>query len=196
MLLLNFLKNQTTIVSVFLSILVLTSCGGGGSGGNAISNAINVAETIAGIYTGVSDGGITSYFASVGDGLTYSIDVSAETMTNAALASAPTVASNTFTATGANIINFGSQSSTSSSISGTVSSSSAISTTNQTTGKLVNYTLNSNFNTTASYSAIAGNYTGWGITKTTAAQSYTVAINNTGGFAESIPGCSLSGNFS
>lgn len=177
----------------FFSItLMLISCGGGGGG---IATTISVAETIAGIYTGVSDGGVISYFASIGDGVTYSLDLSADTLTSAALAAAPSVASNAFVASNANIINFGSQSSTASSITGTVNSSNSITTLNHTTGNPVNYTLNTNFNSTASIASIVGNYTGWGITKTTAAQTYIVAVSGSGAFTESIPGCALSGNF-
>jgi len=178
---------------IFLIItFLLSSCGGGGGG---IATAISVAETVAGIYTGVSDQGVISYFASIGDGVTYSIDLSADTLTSAALAAAPNVASNAFVAANANIINFGSQSSTTSSIAGTINSPNSITTVNHTTGNSVNYTLNTNFNSTASLTSIVGNYTGWGITKTTAAQTYTVTVNGSGAFTESIPGCSLSGNF-
>ena len=192
--LLQFKNLGLLILKVFfLSFtLLLSSCGGAGGG---IATAISVAEAVAGIYTGVNDEGVISYFASIGDGLTYSVDLSADTLTSAALAAAPSVATNAFVASNANIFNFAGQSSTASTITGTVNSSTSITTVNHTTGNSVNYTLNAHFNSSASIASIVGSYTGWGITKTTAAQTYTISVNSSGAFTESIPGCSLSGNF-
>jgi hypothetical protein len=98
----------------------------------------------------------------------------------------------TFNATGTDF-NFYTRTYSTGSLTGTVVPGSSISSRSTTTGGTISLIYDPSYNTPASLSAVAGNYTGWGVTKSTASSAVTFAISSSGAISAAGVNCVVSG---
>jgi hypothetical protein len=89
---------------------------------------------------------------------------------------------------------FSTRTSATGTLTGTVNPATSLSLSNPDTGGTASLIYNNSYNTAATLAGIAGNYTGWGITKATLAQTVTFAISSSGTISSSVPNCTVSGS--
>jgi hypothetical protein len=177
---------QSILLSAFL-----TACGGGGGGGSNSAAAPASAGTAEGMWVGMTSAGYGLATLVLENAETWGFYYSGTTTTGV-LYGTSTGSGSSFNATGTDF-NFYDRSSGSGSLTGTVVPSKTITAT-ASTGGSVSLAYDSTYNTPASLAAVAGNYVGWGVTKSTPSQSGIFTINSAGAISSTGVNCSLSGS--
>jgi len=173
--------------------LLLAACGGGGGGGSSGTPAPAAsAGTAEGLWTGSTSTGYGVSMLVLADSSTWGIYYSGNTIWGA-FNGTSTGSGSSFSASDT-AFDFSTRTSTTGTITGTVTPRSSLSLGNRSTGGTASLIYNNSYNTAATLAGIAGNYTGWGITKETLAQTVTFAINSSGIISSSVPNCSVSGS--
>ena len=171
--------------------LLLAACGGGGGGGGSSAPAAS-AGTAEGLWSGTLSSGYNASILVLPDSSTWGIYSAGNTIYGAYNGTS-TGSGSTFSA---NItsFSFSTRTSASGSLSGTVNPGVSLAITSSTSGTTGNLIYNTAYNTPASLAAVAGNYTGWGISKSTLAQTVTFTISSSGAISSSVPNCSVGGS--
>lgn len=184
--------NTTFRLSLALLLTtIIAACGGGGGGGG--SSTPTSGGTAEGLWIGTASTGYGVAALVLENAETWGFYYSGST-TAGVLYGTATGNGSTFTASGTDF-NFYTRASTPGNLNGTVVSGSSISATSSNNGN-VSLVYDSSYNIPASLNSIAGNYTGWGVTKSTPSESITFAINSAGAISASGLNCSVSGSVS
>lgn len=184
------MKNKLNLLAAIIITSFLTACGGGGGGGDSSASTPTSSGTAEGLWTGTSSTGYGVATLILDDAETWGFYYSGTT-TAGVLYGTSTGSGTTFSASGTDF-NFYTRTSAAGSLSGTVIPGTSINATSSS-GGTVSLIYDSNYNTPASLAAVAGNYTGWAVTKLTPSQSITYVIDSTGNISASILNCSVSG---
>ena len=185
---------KTRLLLILQAILLgafLTACGGGGGGGSSGGGGSTSAGTAEGMWVGTSSAGYGVATLVLENAETWGFYYSGTT-TAGILYGTSTGSGSSFNATGTDF-NFYTRSSSSGSLTGTVVPGASIKAT-ASNGGSVSLAYDSSYNTPASLAAVAGNYVGWGVTKTTPSQSGVFTINSAGAISSTGLNCSLSGS--
>lgn len=183
------------LLTLMLLPVFLSACGGGGGGSGESSSGGNSPSILAGTAEGMWVGP-----ASSGYGVAMLVLENAETWgfyysgttTAGVLYGTSTGSGSSFNASGTDF-NFYDRSSINGSLTGTVVPGKSIDATGSTGGSL-NLAYDPTYNTPASLAAVAGNYAGWGVTKSTPSQSGIFTINSAGAISGSGVNCSIGGS--
>ena len=174
--------------------LILAACGGGGGGssGSSPAPAPASAGTAQGLWTGTLSSGYNASILVLPDTSTWGIYSLGGTIYGAYNGTS-TGTGSTFSAA-INAFDFSTRSSASGSLSGTVNPGVSLAITSSSSGTTGNLIYNNSFDTPATLASVAGNYTGWGISKSTLAQTVTFTISSSGTISSAVPNCSVSGS--
>ena len=176
------------LLSAIALTLLLAACGGGGGGGSGTPASAGTAE---GMWVGSTSTGYGVAMLVLENAETWGFYYSGST-TAGVLYGTSTGTSSSFNATGTDF-NFYDRSSTSGSLTGTVVPGTSINATGSTGGSL-SLAYDSTYNTPASLATVAGNYVGWGVTKSTPSQSVVFTINSAGAISSTGVNCSVAGS--
>jgi hypothetical protein len=171
-------------------VSLLSACGGGGGGGSNTTTPTS-SGTAEGFYVGTTSTGYGVAALILENAETWGFYYSGPT-TSGVFNGTSNGTGSTFSASGTDF-NFITRSATSGTLSGTVATASSINA-SSSNGGTVSLTYESSYTTAASLSAIAGNYTGWGVSKSTPSQSVTFTVNSAGAISGSVSNCSVSGS--
>jgi hypothetical protein len=180
---------------IFASVisLALLGCGGGGGGGGS-STTPTTSGTAEGLWSGTSSNGYGVAVLILENAETWGIYYSGSTIWGA-LYGTSTGSGTTFNATGTDFY-FATRTSSAGSLTGTVIAGQTINATSSNTGTSVSLSYNNTYNTPANLANAAGSYVGWGVTKSTLAQTVRFTVTSSGAISASEPGCSVSGTLS
>ena len=170
--------------------LVLTACGGGGGDSTPISTVNASAE---GIWTGPASTGTTIQLAVLENGESWGFYTSGNTLVGTLYGA--TTSSGTAISGAGRDFNLGSRTVTAATYSGSVSPKSTLSVTTSS-GTKFDGSYNAAYDQPASLSNLAGTYSGFGVTGSTAAQSTPVTISAIGNITASGGGCAAAGTAS
>lgn len=173
-----------------LSALVV-ACGGGGGGGESATTPVVATSTAEGIWNGTTSSGQTAAVVVLENGETWGLYASGSSIVGA-LYGATTSSGTAVTGSGRDF-NIPTRTVGAGSYSGTYSAKSTIRLT--TSGGVVfNGTYSTDYDQAASLAAVAGNFTGTGVSGNSPVQSASVAVSSSGTIT--VPaslGCSASG---
>lgn len=167
------------------AVALLTACGGGGGGGSTPT-----AGTAEGFWTGTASTGYDVALAVLENGETWGVYTSGG-MIYGALYGTSTGTGTTFAASGSDF-NLTNWSVSSGSFSGTVTARSAIQAVSNR-GSTISLTYDSSYDTAASLTTVAGNYTVSGVSAAGSADNVPMTITSGGLVTVTGTGCSASG---
>ena len=171
--------------------LVLTACGGGGGDSTPISTVVNASAE--GFWTGPSSTGTTVQLAVLENGETWGFYTSGNILAGALYGA--TTSNGTAISGSGRDFNFVSRTVTAGTYSGSVSPKSTLSVTTSAGIKFTG-SYSSAYDQPASLSSLAGTYSGFAVTGSTAAQSTPVTISASGNITAGGAGCAATGTAS
>ena len=181
---------QKILISVVCGIaLVLQGCGGGGGGSSPSTPSSS--GTAEGFWQGTSSTGYGVAAVVLENAETWGFYYSGST-TAGVFNGTSSGTGSTFSASGTDF-NFITRTATPGTLSGSVVSGSSINAT-VSDGSTLSLTYDSSYLTPATLSSIAGNYTGWGVSKSTPSQSVVFTVSSAGAISGSVTNCSVSGS--
>lgn len=195
-LILKYIGTQMRFLAVTIISLLLAACGGGGGGGGGGGSSSGgggstSAGNAEGLWSGTTSTGYALSLLVLEDGTTWGLYGAGNTIWGSIYGTS-TASGSSFSASGT-AFSFYSRTASSTTLTGLVypGSSLNIQASSGGTGSLI---YNTSYNTPATLAAIAGNYTGWSVTKSTLAQSVTFSIAGNGAITSSYTNCSVSGS--
>lgn len=174
-------------LTALAAALVLSACGGGG--GDAVTTPTTTTASAEGFWSGTTSNGTEVSLAILENGETWGLYGNASALTGAVYGMTST-SGTTLSGSGTGF-NFVTGTSETGTFTGSVSTKATINF-SASDGTQFNGTYDASYDQPASLANLAGSYTGWAVTGTTAAQTTTVVVDVNGNISSSFVSGSLS----